>query len=57
VTLPAAGAVGAAMYWVANRIGGTGGVLAMAVVAALGGLAPWLTARRDPVRPADVTTA
>ena len=37
------------MYWVANRIGGTRGVLAMAAVALVFGLALWLTARRNPV--------
>ena len=44
------------MYWASDRIGGPGGVLAMAAVAAVGGAALWLTSRRNPVTPSNVNT-
>ena len=55
ITLPAAGLVGAAMYVVAEGIGGNAGVVAVASMAIVGGAAAWLVSRRNPVNAGNVT--
>jgi PiT family inorganic phosphate transporter len=49
ITLPAAGLVGALMFWIGNAVGGLGGavVVVLLLVAAASGM--WLRARRLPV--------
>jgi PiT family inorganic phosphate transporter len=49
VTIPAAGAVAGAMFWIADSIGGTRGVMVIAAVALAGGLALWFGGRRNAV--------
>ncbi len=55
VTLPAAALVGAAMYGVAEGIGGNAGVVAVAILAIVSGVAAWRVSRRDPVTAGNVT--
>ena len=55
VTLPAAALVGAAMYGVAEGIGGNTGVVAVAILAIVSGVAAWRVSRRDPVTAGNVT--
>ena len=55
VTLPAAALVGAAMYGVAEGIGGNAGVVAVAILAIVSGIAAWRVSRRDPVTAGNVT--
>jgi PiT family inorganic phosphate transporter len=49
ITLPAAGLVGALMWWIGHLLGGLAGALTVfgLLVAAAGGM--WLHSRRDPV--------
>jgi PiT family inorganic phosphate transporter len=55
LTLPAAAIVGGLVFWLSDTIGGTTGVAVVGGLFALGAIALWLAARRDPVTPANVT--
>jgi PiT family inorganic phosphate transporter len=55
ITLPAAGLVAAAMYGVAEGIGGNAGVVAVAIMAIVSAGAAWLLSRRNPVHAGNVT--
>jgi inorganic phosphate transporter, PiT family len=49
ITLPAAGAIGGGTSWVADAIGGTAGVVVMAVIGAILAAALWAATRNDRV--------
>ncbi|WP_412746185.1 inorganic phosphate transporter [Krasilnikovia sp. MM14-A1004] len=49
VTLPAAGLVGAAMWWIGHLIGGVGGALAIFTLLVIGSAAMYLRSRRTPI--------
>jgi PiT family inorganic phosphate transporter len=49
LTLPAAGLVGALCHWLESGLGGTAGVLAVAVVLVASSTVIWLISRRKPV--------
>jgi inorganic phosphate transporter, PiT family len=49
ITLPAAGAIGGGTSWVADAIGGTAGVVVMAVVGAILAAGLWAATRNDRV--------
>jgi PiT family inorganic phosphate transporter len=54
LTLPAAGAVAGALYWVAGEIGGTAGTVTVCAIGVAGAAAVWLASRRNPVTPHNV---
>jgi PiT family inorganic phosphate transporter len=55
ITLPAAGLVAAAMYGLAEGIGGNTGIVVVAALAIVSGAAAWLASRRNPVNAGNVT--
>ena len=55
ITLPAAGLVAAAMYGVAEGIGGNAGIVAVAGIAIASAVVAWAVSRRDPVHAGNVT--
>jgi PiT family inorganic phosphate transporter len=54
ITLPAAGAVGGVLYWVASEIGGDAGTITVCAIGVVGATIAWLASRRNPVTPANV---
>ncbi len=48
-TLPAAGLVGAVMWWIGHLIGGTAGAVVVFVIMVAAWLGMWLHSRRDPI--------
>ncbi len=57
ITMPMAGLVGAAMWWVGDIIGGIGGALAMVAVLVALSFYLWLRSRRAPINPGNVNDA
>jgi PiT family inorganic phosphate transporter len=54
ITLPAAGAVGGVLYWVASEIGGDAGTITVCAIGVVGAAIAWLASRRNPVTSANV---
>ncbi|MGD9695076.1 MAG: anion permease [Thermoleophilia bacterium] len=55
ITLPAAGAVGALTFWLADGIGGSAGIAVVAAAALAAAYALWRRSRRDRVHAGNVT--
>jgi PiT family inorganic phosphate transporter len=57
ITMPAAGVVGAAMWWVADLVGGTAGAVVTVSLLAAFSVWMWLRSKVAPVTPANVNDA
>jgi inorganic phosphate transporter, PiT family len=57
ITMPMAGLVGAAMWWVGNTIGGVGGALVMVGILVALSFYLWIRSRLAPINPENVNNA